>query len=259
MMNLLKEHLKQVGDVDPNFKITTFLTYADNFAVGYFQKQGFYKRLTIDNERHEGRIKHYDEAILMQCDLYPHVNYLELDQTLKKRRVDLLRRVGIELIKHEHPTAEDRAAVVAQLRSCNPRMVPADDPARREKLGRDVLAILTELTTGENANKFVDLIESPDSHRGLRKTPGLHDPVWLKLMIERAQAGHYRTIAMVEAECTRFKDYIAFFKDWLKRCGAESGYGELIIRQKSDHADQLATLLAEKVRAMDSAADLRAE
>ena len=32
-------------------RLTHFLTYADNNAVGYFAKQGFTKEITLDRER----------------------------------------------------------------------------------------------------------------------------------------------------------------------------------------------------------------
>ena len=38
--NQLKEYCKTV-------KLTHFLTYADNFAIGYFEKQGFTKEITM--------------------------------------------------------------------------------------------------------------------------------------------------------------------------------------------------------------------
>lgn len=44
VMNHLKEYVKKEGH-------THFLTYADNFAVGYFKKQGFTKNLTMDRDR----------------------------------------------------------------------------------------------------------------------------------------------------------------------------------------------------------------
>lgn len=34
-----------------------FLTYADNYAIGYFQKQGFSKTLSMSKERYMGYIK----------------------------------------------------------------------------------------------------------------------------------------------------------------------------------------------------------
>eukprot|EP01031_Cornospumella_fuschlensis_P041839 gene41839-51075_t len=52
-----------------------FLTYADNFAIGYFQKQGFSKHITMGKERWVGYIKDYDGGTLMECYIHPAVPY----------------------------------------------------------------------------------------------------------------------------------------------------------------------------------------
>jgi histone acetyltransferase len=53
LMNQLKEHVKTEG-------IEYFLTYADNYAIGYFKKQGFTKVISMPRERWYGYIKDYD-------------------------------------------------------------------------------------------------------------------------------------------------------------------------------------------------------
>lgn len=54
-----------------------FLTYADNYAVGYFEKQGFAKDITLDRSIWAGYIKDYEGANLMQCALIDKVDYLD--------------------------------------------------------------------------------------------------------------------------------------------------------------------------------------
>lgn len=83
LMNYLKEGLKVHG-------ITDLVTYADNAAVGYFAKQGFYsppptQGEKLDSESHtcvkagyEGFIKDYDGANKMVCCIYKDVDYLSL-------------------------------------------------------------------------------------------------------------------------------------------------------------------------------------
>lgn len=44
LMNQLKSHVQK-------HRLEYFLTYADNFAIGYFQKQGFSKNLSMPKER----------------------------------------------------------------------------------------------------------------------------------------------------------------------------------------------------------------
>jgi histone acetyltransferase len=80
MMNYLKEHVKTLGDV------RYFLTYADNYAVGYFKKQGFSKYITLDKSIWAGKIKDYDGGTLMECRMVRKVNYRELYQILTLQR-----------------------------------------------------------------------------------------------------------------------------------------------------------------------------
>lgn len=47
-MNHLKEHVKTEG-------IQNFLTYADNYAIGYFNKQGFAKEVSMEDSRYARR------------------------------------------------------------------------------------------------------------------------------------------------------------------------------------------------------------
>jgi histone acetyltransferase len=83
LMNHLKEALKLRG-------ITDLVTYADNAAVGYFSKQGFYSPAStqadrVDTEWHtcikagyDGYIKDYDGANKMVCCIYQTVDYLTI-------------------------------------------------------------------------------------------------------------------------------------------------------------------------------------
>ena len=79
LMNHLKEHVKGMG-------IKYFLTYADNFAVGYFRKQGFSTRISMPREKWFGYIKDYDGGTLMECYLSPKINYLKLTEMLAEQK-----------------------------------------------------------------------------------------------------------------------------------------------------------------------------
>eukprot|EP00271_Cylindrocystis_brebissonii_P005313 TRINITY_DN17301_c0_g1_i1.p1 TRINITY_DN17301_c0_g1~~TRINITY_DN17301_c0_g1_i1.p1 ORF type:complete len:440 (-),score=89.76 TRINITY_DN17301_c0_g1_i1:555-1874(-) len=80
----LMNHLKQYArDVD---KLTHFLTYADNNAVGYFQKQGFTKEIYLEEERWKGYIKDYDGGTLMECAIDPLLPYTDLPSIIWLQR-----------------------------------------------------------------------------------------------------------------------------------------------------------------------------
>ena len=61
-----------------------FFTYADNFAIGYFKKQGFTGEITAI-EPH-GYIKEYDGGQLMQCTLNPNLSYCNLTSVVHRQR-----------------------------------------------------------------------------------------------------------------------------------------------------------------------------
>mmetsp|Transcript_7037 Transcript_7037/g.13139 ORF Transcript_7037/g.13139 Transcript_7037/m.13139 type:complete len:931 (-) Transcript_7037:100-2892(-) len=64
LMNHLKEHLGKEG-------ITHFITYADDGALGFFQKQGYTKELSLPKEKWDKRIVEYKGGQLMDCKLDP--------------------------------------------------------------------------------------------------------------------------------------------------------------------------------------------
>ena len=87
---LLMNHVKHHVQKD---KLEYFLTYADNFAIGYFQKQGFSKTCTMPKERWVGYIKDYDGGTLMECYIHPAMDYLNTRAVLAKQRSFIYDRI----------------------------------------------------------------------------------------------------------------------------------------------------------------------
>ncbi|GJJ74133.1 histone acetyltransferase [Entomortierella parvispora] len=80
LMNHLKDYISE------NTDICHFLTYADNYAIGYFKKQGFTKEITLDRSIWMGYIKDYEGGTIMQCSMVPRVRYLEVNTLLQTQR-----------------------------------------------------------------------------------------------------------------------------------------------------------------------------
>uniref|UniRef100_A0A8C9VDW2 histone acetyltransferase n=1 Tax=Scleropages formosus TaxID=113540 RepID=A0A8C9VDW2_SCLFO len=79
LMNHLKEyHIKH--------DILNFLTYADEYAIGYFKKQGFSKDIKVPKSKYVGYIKDYEGATLMGCELNPSIPYTEFSVIIKKQK-----------------------------------------------------------------------------------------------------------------------------------------------------------------------------
>jgi histone acetyltransferase len=93
MMNYLKDYHIQHG-------VYHFLTYADEFATGYFRKQGFSTQINLAKTSYHGYIKEYEGATLMGCELNPRINYIEFSHTLKKQKEVKIFFYKIRIIIH---------------------------------------------------------------------------------------------------------------------------------------------------------------
>ncbi|XP_020293312.1 histone acetyltransferase KAT2B-like isoform X2 [Pseudomyrmex gracilis] len=79
LMNMLKDyHIKN--------NVLHFLTFADEFAIGYFKKQGFSKDIKLPKLMYQGYIKDYEGATLMHCELNAKIVYTEFTAVLRKQK-----------------------------------------------------------------------------------------------------------------------------------------------------------------------------
>ncbi|KAI9036254.1 Bromodomain-containing protein [Aspergillus affinis] len=83
----LKDYVKGTSPV------MHFLTYADNYATGCFQKQGFTKEITLDRFIWMGYIKDYEGGTLMQYSMLPRIWYLEVGRMLLKQKETVLAKM----------------------------------------------------------------------------------------------------------------------------------------------------------------------
>lgn len=79
MMNHLKDYHIQ-------HDILHFLTFADEYAIGYFKKQGFSKDIKLPKSAYLGYIKDYEGATLMGCELNPRIHYTCFSQIIRKQK-----------------------------------------------------------------------------------------------------------------------------------------------------------------------------
>ncbi|XP_040577469.1 histone acetyltransferase KAT2B isoform X2 [Lepeophtheirus salmonis] len=79
LMNHLKDYHIRNG-------VFHFLTFADEFAIGYFKKQGFSKDIKLGKPIYQGYIKDYEGATLMGCELNPKIIYTEFTAVVRKQK-----------------------------------------------------------------------------------------------------------------------------------------------------------------------------
>ena len=87
LMNHLKDYHIRNG-------VFHFLTFADEFAIGYFKKQGFSKDIKLAKSVYQGYIKDYEGATLMgkncctfdcikiPAEKLPSILYIQIDHFL---------------------------------------------------------------------------------------------------------------------------------------------------------------------------------
>ncbi|XP_045472544.1 histone acetyltransferase KAT2A [Harmonia axyridis] len=79
LMNHLKDYHIRKG-------VLHFLTFADQNAIGYFERQGFSKDIKLSRSIYQGYIKDYEGATLMHCELNPKIIYTEFTATVRKQK-----------------------------------------------------------------------------------------------------------------------------------------------------------------------------
>lgn len=88
-MNLLKREGARRG-------IEYFITYADNYAIGYFKKQGFTKNISMPKGRYQGLIKDYDGGTMMECYVHPSIDFTQIPRMIAAQRKFILDRIRLK-------------------------------------------------------------------------------------------------------------------------------------------------------------------
>ncbi|KAM3857899.1 histone acetyltransferase KAT2B [Diretmus argenteus] len=204
LMNHLKEyHIKH--------EILNFLTYADEYAIGYFKKQGFSKDIKVPKAKYVGYIKDYEGATLMGCELNPSIPYTEFSVIIKKQK---------EIIKKLIERKQAQIRKVYPGLSCfkeGARQIPIESipgiretgwkPVGKGKELRDpdqlystLKTILQHVKSHQNAWPFMEPVKKTEA-------PGYYQvirfPMDLKTMSERLKSRYYTTRKLFMADMQR--------------------------------------------------------
>ncbi|KIY49106.1 Bromodomain-domain-containing protein [Fistulina hepatica ATCC 64428] len=88
LMDHFKAHVRKTYP-----HVDYFLTYADNYAVGYFEKQGFSKEISLDRSIWAGYIKDYEGGTIMQCKMVPKVDYPKKAEMLVTQQEAIMNKI----------------------------------------------------------------------------------------------------------------------------------------------------------------------
>jgi histone acetyltransferase len=197
LMAHLKDYVKATSDV------MHFLTYADNYAIGYFKKQGFTKEITLEKSIWMGYIKDYEGGTIMQCTMLPKVRYLETSRMLQKQKecvMAKIRAVSKSHVVHPPPAQWSKTATITPI---DPLSIPAikssgwspsmDELSRQPRHGpnyNQLLHLLNDMQNHTSAWPFAQPVnrdEVPDYYEVIK------EPMDLSTMEDRLSNDLYPT------------------------------------------------------------------
>ncbi|KAF3073406.1 Histone acetyltransferase GCN5, partial [Trichoderma lentiforme] len=153
LMSHLKDYVKATSDV------MHFLTYADNYAIGYFKKQGFTKEITLPKHVWMGYIKDYEGGTIMQCSMLPRIRYLEMGRMLLKQKECVQAKIRAYSKSHNiHPPPKEWKNGIKQI---NPLDIPA---IRASGWSPDMDELARQPRHGPNYNQLLHLLNDLQNH-----------------------------------------------------------------------------------------------
>lgn len=201
LMSHLKDYVKATSDV------MHFLTYADNYAIGYFKKQGFTKEITLDKPRWMGYIKDYEGGTIMQCSMLPKISYLQSGRMLLKQKAAVhakIRAVSKSYEVHQPPKAWRNLKPGQALPELDPLDIPAikatgwspdmDALARQPRRNPShslLLGLVSALSTSSNAWPFLQPVNGDEVHDYYEV---IKEPMDLSTMEQKLDKDQYETV-----------------------------------------------------------------
>lgn len=203
LMNHLKDYVKATS------RVKHFLTYADNYAIGYFKKQGFTKEITLDRSIWMGYIKDYEGGTIMQCTMLPRLRYLDSNKILLIQKAAIVRKIramskshivhpGLKIFRtlHDDPNIENKGIDPMQIPGLKeagwtPEM---DELARRPKRSSHFAVmqqLLSDMQNHPSAWPFAQPVnrdEVQDYYEVIK------EPMDLSTMEQRLEADAYTSV-----------------------------------------------------------------
>ena len=216
LMNHLKDyHIKQ--------NIYHFLTYADQFAIGYFKKQGFTKEIKIESTAYAGYIKDYEGATLMDCQLKPEIIYTLFSSIIHKQK-DILKKLieqkqeettktfsGIQQFKDGNVKEQvDLDTITGLKEMCidlQSERIESDSFEDLYPLLKQVLTAVKNHTAAWPFLKAVQVDEAPDYYDHIKY------PMDLKTMTERLKNKYYINKRLFIADMQRIFNNCRSYND----------------------------------------------
>lgn len=245
LMNHLKDYVKASSP------IVHFLTYADNYAIGYFKKQGFTKDISLDRQVWVGYIKDYEGGTIMQCTMLQRIKYLDSAEIMAKQKATILWKIaetstddvvypGIEAFRQG---IELEAEQIPGLRETGWTR-EMDELARRPKRPGHypiLQNLLTELQNHPSSWPFVQPVnrdEVPDYYEVIK------EPMDLTQMEFKLENDQYDSVEafiydckLIFSNCRSYNtDTTTYYKN---ACKLEKALSEIIVEKNPEYSQYL--------------------
>uniref|UniRef100_A0A7S2M9F7 histone acetyltransferase n=1 Tax=Skeletonema marinoi TaxID=267567 RepID=A0A7S2M9F7_9STRA len=217
LMNLLKMHAVTEG-------IEFFITYADNYAIGYFKKQGFTKAVSMPKGRYQGLIKDYDGGTIMECYVHPTIDFTRVPEMIQAQKEFILQRIragtaksdkvvypplppdfyaGQDVKSRAEKGAAERSLAIPGVSEAGWTMADLmastrdakDSDKKKHQLKSDLLALVSKVQDQQYSWCFRDPVDTNEVKDYLDV---VGDPIDLKTMEKRIRRGDwYKTKHML--------------------------------------------------------------
>ncbi|KAK2570133.1 Histone acetyltransferase KAT2A [Acropora cervicornis] len=206
----LMNHLK---DYHVKHSVLNFLTYADEYAIGYFKKQGFSKDIRMQKSSYIGYIKDYEGATLMHCAINSRIQYTEFSTIIRKQKEIVKKLIDKKQteIRKVYPglkcfqegvrqiPVESIPGILNQLR-LSPFDLSEDVVSDADQLQTQLKNILTQVKNHASSWPFqrpVEISEAPDYYDHIKY------PMDLRTMTERLKSGYFSSKKLFIADMMR--------------------------------------------------------
>jgi len=212
LMSHVKDYVRHAHDVH------YFLTYADNYAIGYFKKQGFTTEITLEKSIWVGYIKDYEGGTIMQCSMIPKVAYLDAYELIMAQRKAVFDKIyqvtqsnevhpGITSISPGNPMEpENIPGLIEAGYTKNLRGISQIKP--KSPIYTLLKKLVAEAQSHSQAWPFlVPVAGVPDYYEVIK------EPMDLKTLDEKVEADSYATIALFEADLAKIFQNCKFYNE----------------------------------------------
>ncbi|XP_075217485.1 gcn5 acetyltransferase [Lycorma delicatula] len=211
----LMNHLK---DYHVRKNIFHLLTFADEDAIGYFQKQGFTKDIKLNRAVYKGYIKDYEGAVLMHCQLNDKIVYTELCAVVRQQK-EIIKRLAEQRKQEVQKVHPGLTCFREGVRSIPIESIPGiretgwrpaarttrvskvtEETSDPDTLFKAFKNVLSSIRNHSLAWPFVEPVDKNEVHDYY---DCIKYPMDLKTMGQRLKAGYYTTRRLFIADMNR--------------------------------------------------------